>query len=265
MLGLGLAVFTPPLAAAAWRGGRTKGNMETMESWWQKRPGKAAEEGRLLSRPSEVKETNAPAGRHSLKLGDGRDCLLYVPAQYKPANPAPLVLMLHGAGGDAPQGLSLLGKFADESGFILLAPASRRQTWDVIVDAYGPDVELIDRALEQCFRRYAVRPSRVAVGGFSDGASYALSLGLTNGDLFTHVLAFSPGFMVPAAQKGKPHIFISHGTNDRVLPIERCSRRLVPQVKRAGYDVLYREFEGPHTVPPGIAREAVEWFMKERE
>ena len=97
--------------------------------------------------------------------------------------------------------------------------------------------------------------------GFSDGASYALSLGLTNGDLFTHVLAFSPGFMAPRKRRGKPRLFLSHGTRDRVLPIDPCSRRIVPQVRRAGYDVTYREFDGPHTVPDEIAREAVDWFL----
>ena len=126
---------------------------------------------------------------------------------------------------------------------------------------YGADVRFIDRALENVFARYAVDPKRVAVGGFSDGASYALSLGVTNGDLFTHVLAYSPGFMAPAAQRGAPRLYVSHGTDDRVLPIDRCSRRLVPRLKEAGYGVLYREFEGPHTVPPQIARESLEWFL----
>jgi len=51
----------------------------------------------------------------------------------------------------------------------------------------------------------------VAIQGFSDGASYALSLGLTNGDLFTHVIAFSPGFAAPAEQRGRPRIYVSHG------------------------------------------------------
>jgi phospholipase/carboxylesterase len=105
-----------------------------------------------------------------------------------------------------------------------------------------------------------VDPARLAVGGFSDGASYALSLGLTNDDLFSHVLAFSPGFMAPAGQAGTPRIFVSHSTDDGVLPIDRCSRRVVPRLERAGYDVTYREFEGAHTVPPEIALEAVGWF-----
>ena len=66
--------------------------------------------------------------------------------------------------------------------------------------------------------------------------------------------------MAPAGQQGKPRLFISHGTQDEVLPIDRCSRKLVPQLKRAGYDVLYREFDGPHTIPPEIASNALTWF-----
>ena len=119
---------------------------------------------------------------------------------------------------------------------------------------------MIDRALEHVFSRYAVDLERLAIGGFSDGASYALSLGITNGDLFTHAIAFSPGFMAPAGQSGSPRIFVSHGTRDNVLPIDSCSRRIVPQLERAGYDVLYREFEGGHTISPEIALEAVGWF-----
>jgi predicted esterase len=185
---------------------------------------------------------------------------LYVPAGYQADQPAPLALMLHGAGGIAEHGMSLLQPLADTAGLILLAPASRRQTWDVIYGQFGPDIAVLDRALTHTFERYAVDPARLAVGGFSDGASYALSVGITNGDLFSHVLAFSPGFMVPGAQEGMLRVYISHGTDDRVLPIDRCSRRIVPQLERAGYDVLYHEFEGPHTVPPDIASEAVEWF-----
>ena len=199
-------------------------------------------------------------GLHPLGLAAGRDALLYVPAGYQPGRPAPLAVMLHGAGGTAEHGMSLLGGLADRAGMVVLAPPSRRQTWDVILEDYGPDVAFVDAALERVFARCAVDPGRVAVGGFSDGASYALSLGLTNGDLFTHVVAFSPGFMAPAAQTGEPRIYVSHGTRDEVLPIERCSRKLVPRLKRAGYDVWYREFDGPHVVPAGVAREAAGWF-----
>ena len=90
-----------------------------------------------------------------------------------------------------------------------------------------------------------------------------LTLGIGNGDLFTHVLAFSPGFMSPVEQVGRPRVFVSHGVRDDVLPIDRCGRRLVAALTRTGYAVTYREFDGPHTVPPEIAEESVEWFLGE--
>jgi phospholipase/carboxylesterase len=225
----------------------------------------AQTEGRLRARPIQVTRA-APVGLQPLMLGAARDSYLYVPTTYRAARRAPLVLLLHGAGGHARQGLDLLRRLADATGLLLLAPASRDRTWDLLVGRrYGPDLDLIDRALEQTFSRYAVAPERIAIGGFSDGASYALSLGITNGDLFTHVIAFSPGFMAPAGQTRPPRIFISHGTRDGVLPIDRCSRRIVPQLRRAGYEVLYRECEGGHTISPDIALEAVAWFTREKQ
>lgn len=223
----------------------------------------AEEVGRLLARPERPAEA-APCGLQPLGLAADRDGLLYVPPGYTPDRPAPLALVLHGAGGDAQHSLGPLLHLADAAGLILLAPESRRQTWDVLYGDYGPDIAFIDRALGQTLGRYAVDPAHLAVEGFSDGASYALSIGISNGDLFTHVIAFSPGFMAPAARRGTPRLYISHGIHDTVLPIDRCSRRIAPQLQRADYDLLYREFDGPHTVPPEIAREAVVWFMDEQ-
>ncbi len=223
--------------------------------------GSTADQGRLLARPGPTPgDAKAPTGLQPLGLGSDRDGLIYVPKGYGEMEEAPLALALHGAGSDARAGISPLLNLADETGLILLAPASRGRTWDVLLGGYGPDVKFIDRALEHTFDRLAVSSERLAVTGFSDGASYALSLGLTNGDLFTHVIAFSPGFMAPATQRGSPRIFVSHGTRDEVLPIDRTSRRVVPRLERDGYEVLYREFDGPHAVPKPVAREALEWF-----
>lgn len=217
------------------------------------------QDARLLARPGRPKETAKP-GLHELGLEDGRDGWLYVPRGYRPDRPAPLAVMLHGAGGSARPALKPFQPLADDAGLILLATDSRRRTWDVIEGGYGPDIAFLDRALELTFSRCAVDPRRIAAEGFSDGASYALSIGVTNGDLFSHVIAFSPGFMVPKDQRGKPGIYISHGKRDQVLPIDSCSRRIVPRLRNAGYEVVYREFDGPHTVPEDIAREALKWF-----
>jgi phospholipase/carboxylesterase len=211
-----------------------------------------------MARPGQQTAAIAP-GEHRLDLDRGRDGVLYVPRDFQPGARVPLAVMLHGAGGTA-DGMRFTFALADEFGVPVLAPDSRGRTWDAILGGFGPDVEFINAALAYAFERMAVDPARIGIGGFSDGASYALSLGVANGDLFTHVLAFSPGFIARAGPRGKPRVFISHGTRDEVLPIDRTSRSIVPDLERRGYDVTYREFNGPHTVPADLAREAFGWF-----
>ena len=215
--------------------------------------------GRLTARPA-TPTASVNLGEQSLSLGDGRDGLLYVPASYAAAKPAPLVLMLHGATGSARGALRPFRELADDAGLVLLAPESRGNTWDAIRGDYGPDIAFIDRALTWVFQRVKIDADRLTIEGFSDGATYAIGVGLTNGDLFQRVIAFSPGFILPVDPHARPHVFISHGTRDQILPIDQCSRRIVPQLERARYDVEYREFDGPHTVPADIAKDAIAWM-----
>jgi predicted esterase len=109
------------------------------------------------------------------------------------------------------------------------------------------------------FETVSVDPARMTVGGFSDGASYALSLGLINGDLFRRVLAFSPGFIVDGAAHGKPRLFISHGRSDPILPIDQCSRPIVRRLRSLGYEITFREFDGRHEIPPDIGSDGMRW------
>jgi phospholipase/carboxylesterase len=219
---------------------------------------------RLKARPGASAKTTAP-GLHNLGLRADRDALLYIPESSKKFDKAPLVVSLHGATRNADRGIELLRSLADEHGFLLLAPASEAQTWDAIGGSYGPDPAFINRSLARTFELRKVDAARIAMAGFSDGASYSLSIGLANGDLFRAVFGFSPGFIVPGERIGKPPVFISHGTIDNVLPIDECSRRIVPELKREGYRVTYREFEGKHTLPPEVAAEAMRWFMESLE
>ena len=202
----------------------------------------------------------AETGSHALGLGKDRDGLLIVPKSYRPETPAPLAVLLHGAGGFARRVVSLF-PMADDLGIIVLSTDSRGSTWDGIRDSFGPDIEFLNRALAYTFDRCAIDKNRMAIGGFSDGATYGMSVGLASGDLFTHILAYSPGFIIPSPTHGKPKVFVSHGTADRILPIQETSRRIVPRLQAADYDVKYREFDGPHAVPSDIAREGLTWFL----
>lgn len=223
------------------------------------RPAKLAREGRLLAHPVPG-APGGPTGERPLGLGGKRDGLIYAPAARDPARPAPLVLWLHGAGGSAQGGMKLWRELVPEAGLVALVPDSRDRTWDLVMGGFGPDLAFIDAALRHVFSVYSIDPARIAIAGFSDGASCALSLGIANGNLFTHILAFSPGFMAPPRQEGNPRIFISHGVHDRILPIDNASRSIAGRLKKARYRLTYREFDGPHAVPRSIAREAVEWF-----
>ena len=219
-------------------------------------------EGVLTARPltSPASSGLAPSGLHPLGLGDEvRDGRLYIPRGVDD-EPRPLIVLLHGAGGDGSSMLRLVGNAAGNC--VLLAPDARTHTWDFLNEAREPDVPFLDRALAQTFERCRIDASRIAIAGFSDGASYALTLGLSNGDLFTHVIAFSPGFMNPPRFQGSPRVFLAHGVDDKVLPIDCCSRRIVPQLEKRQYDLTYREFPGPHTVPQAIVTEAMLWFSQ---
>jgi phospholipase/carboxylesterase len=196
-----------------------------------------------------------------MSAGSEQDALLYVPAGYSASRPAPFALLCHGAGSEARAGICALRPWADAAGLVLLAPDSHGATWDLIRGDGDGDCMCIDALLEQVFDKIAVDPTRVAIGGFSDGASYALSLGIANGDVFTHLIAFSPGYVAPPARRGEPRVYMSHGAHDAVLPIDSTSRRIAPALRSAGYEVEYDEFAGDHLVPAGIAERAVAWLV----
>src|SRR5919201_581681 len=144
---------------------------------------------------------DAAPGQHALNVGEpARDGLYYVPRGYKADAPAPLWLVLHGAGGSS-QSAAYTFPLADEFGVIILAPDSRDdRTWDGVLRNWGPDVEFIAASVSRIARVCNIDRARVSVAGFSDGASYALGFGISFGDEFTRIIAMSPGVMQPMAR-----------------------------------------------------------------
>jgi predicted esterase len=210
----------------------------------------------LRSRPREVSGRLGP-GEVNLGSPTGRETVLYVPSSVAPDAPSPLIVSLHGAGSDARDGGLFTQPLADQLGALILAPSSQGRVWD---RNFGTDLALVDASLAEAFRRARVDPARIAIAGFSAGASYALALGLANGGLFSRVMAFSPGSVPDGGRQGKPRVFITHGVDDELLPIDRASRRIVPALRSEGYDVAYDEFDGGHTVPPVELARAADWL-----
>jgi phospholipase/carboxylesterase len=219
---------------------------------------------RFQLRPAATSRRGFDCGRDEpLGLDDERDGLLYVPDTAEPG--APVLVFLHGANGSGRGHLRAVLAAADRYGVVLAAPDSRNPTtWDLIAERrFGPDVAFLDQVLDTLVDQLDldIDTARLAIGGVSDGASYALALGLSNGDIFSTVLAFSPGFLVAPEPAGQPRIFVSHGTADPILPIDACSRSFVPVLRQAGYEVRFHEFDGGHTVPPPVSDEAMSWWL----
>jgi len=203
-----------------------------------------------------------------IDLGDG--ALAYLPER-APGAPAPVMVVLHGAGGDAVGMIAAFRAEADRRGIALVAPRSAGSTWDLIQAAVayregrsgarlrlgGGDAARVEAALDRLGAQAALDARRVTLAGFSDGASYALTIGPTRPDRYRAIIAFSPGFQArPASASGRQPVFVSHGRADRLLAFDGARDRVVPAMRAARHAVTFRPFAGGHTIPAEIIAEA---------
>jgi poly(3-hydroxybutyrate) depolymerase len=193
-------------------------------------------------------------------VDDERDGTLYVPKSYKPGVPMPAMMMLHGFAGSS-DGVKSLFPLAEEFGVIIIAPESRGLTWGQSIPGFDADVRYLGPAYRYVTSIVDIDRSHVALAGISDGAGYALSMGLAYGDTFNHLIVLSGGLMIPFRYQGKPRLFFAHGLDDMQMPIDRTGRRFAAELKEKGYDVTLHEYQGGHRVPPAEMREAFKWFV----
>jgi len=224
----------------------------------------AASDGRLVARASTPMRPDEP-GLHRFRVG--APSTLYIP-EAAVNRPAPLLILLHGAGGGADGMIRRFRDEADRRGIVLLAPQSAGSTWDAVAEigrgrapAFGPDVARIDAAMAEAFARANVDPKRIGIAGFSDGAGYALWLGVRNSDRFSAIFGFSPGMVVPGDTGPPTRVFISHGERDRVLPISVSRDTLVPLLKQARFNVTFVPFNGEHELPDDVLRQALDGWL----
>lgn len=217
--------------------------------------------GRLKFRHTRPTQPPFGPGRHYIGVSEERDYLLYVPESLDPTQPVKLLVLFHGAGGFPDKIMKHFTAHADREGFAILAGHSALVTWDIVIGGSGPDIERLDKALAIVADRLPLDPAHFAFGGFSDGCSYSLFVGVTNGDLCSHVIAMSGGFLSVFVQHGAPRIFLSHGYEDEQLPYERAGRAKAAKLLEAGYDVHFVPFHGLHTLTPEIAQQAVDFFL----
>ncbi len=217
----------------------------------------------LTARPSAVTAT-LNAGETNLANG----AVAYRPKSL-PDGPAPLLVLLHGASGYPINFLQGMEPVADRLGLILLYPHSRGQTWDFILNVSmdqdpwrGRDSQLLDQSLADLFSRTAIDPHRVVLLGFSDGAGYALSLGVANPQLFSAVIALSPGiFVAPDRSDRRQRVFVAHGRSDHILSFANTSETIIRELRGEGVNLRFRPFAGDHQIDPAALTEGLEFAL----
>lgn len=207
---------------------------------------------------------------------------VYVPKAYSPTAGAPLVIALHGLGGNEDsffdQYSKLPPQLAEKHGFLLAAPngfrvdgfygspmmgggdaAARRR-----VEASEKDVLEVLRLMKAT---YKVDESRIYLIGHSMGAIGTWALGSKYADIWAALVPFS-GVGSPALaekMKGIPQ-FVVHGDNDNTVNVSG-SRNMVAALKKAGANVTYLEIPGgSHTdvVVPNLPK-AFEFLAAQRK
>lgn len=162
--------------------------------------------------------------------GRSRTYNLYIPSEYLPSDPLPLVLNFHGFGGDADQQMRSSGMnvVAEQEGFIVAYPNAINRDW-----SRGGDHNLsfTDSLLGDIFSDYAIDKNRIYATGMSQGGMMSYTLGVARSDVFAAIASVSgtriisgeqnrvPDFVPNTPSRPVPLLHI-HGTSDDIVPYD---------------------------------------------
>ena len=122
--------------------------------------------------------------------------------------------------------------------------------------------------LEEVAEPYKLRPGKALLIGFSQGGSLSYRYGLTHTETFAGVAILSSSLSHPDRLSERlpilrtQPVFIGHGQQDPVVPVER-GREASVQLKEWGYNSVYHEFEGmAHEINDAELSELTPWVSK---
>lgn len=184
---------------------------------------------------------------------------VYVPTTYKASTPMPLVIALHGLGGNEDGFFDNYAKLppqlAEKHGMLMAAPLGfRRDGFYGSPLTAGNDpaskrrMEYSEKDVLEVLRRmrvsYNVDESRIYLMGHSMGAIGTWWLGSKYHDTWAALVAFSGVGAATLAEnmKGLPH-FVVHGDADNTVNVSG-SRNMVAALKKLNADVTYTEVPG---------------------
>ena len=159
--------------------------------------------------------------------GERREYLLYVPATYDAARPAPLVITLHGAAlwPEAQVKISGWNRLAEKEGFLVVYPAGAgvgpREWASEQGAALTADVRFIRELIDKLEAAYTIDRTRIYVNGFSNGGGLSFALSCTLADRIAAVGVVAAAQTLPWSWCADPRpvpLIAFHGTADRFVP-----------------------------------------------
>ncbi|HLF83025.1 MAG TPA: prolyl oligopeptidase family serine peptidase [Blastocatellia bacterium] len=193
---------------------------------------------------------------------------VFVPAAYDKSKAFPLVIALHGMGGDENSYFQAYasGAFkleADKHGYIVACPKGRKPASMYIGDAERDVMDVI----AEMRRDYNIDPDRIYLTGHSMGGYGTWSVAMSHPDVFAALAPVSGGANNPAGMSKIAHIpqLVVHGDNDPTVPVER-SRVMVATGKKLGAEIKYIEVPGGDhgSVVAPTFKEVFGWFDAHR-
>ena len=127
--------------------------------------------------------------------------------------------------------------------------------------------EALGSLLEEVLERYPVKPGHAVLGGFSQGGMISYSLGLTMPDAFEGLVALSAQIPDPEGLRARlpadrmQAIFIAHGTQDSMIPVDRA-RRALGFLEAEGYAPEYNEYDMAHQITQDVLDDLVSWIRR---
>jgi predicted esterase len=178
---------------------------------------------------------------------------LFIPSTYDGRKPYPLILLLHGMGGDEntmfdSYGNGAFENLAEKHGYIVACPKGREPT-----SMYrGPAEQDVLDVMADVRRAYKIDPKRIYLTGHSMGAYGTWSIAIDHPEIFAALAPISGGGDVAAVVKtaGIPQL-VTHGDHDPTVPVEN-SRTMVEALKKAGAEVKYTEVPGGNHVSVAV-------------
>ena len=176
--------------------------------------------------------------------GTVRQVAVFIPAQYDGSKPTPLLVALHGMGGDE-NGMfdgyhEALKVEAQRVGFIVACPKGREPT-----SMYrGTAEQDVMDVIAEVRRDYKVDPSRIYLMGHSMGGYGTWSVAIDHPELFAAIGPISGGGNAAGMEKIKtiPE-YVVHGDDDRTVNVN-MSRTMVAEGKKLGAPITYVEVPG---------------------